>query len=328
MNKFIIRVILIANLLFVTSCTKTESKNDLNIIDKEEIVLPQIDENKENVEENADYDISKKENIGVKNKSPFDIIIIKKDEFGENIVLEKYNYNFSDSKLAGDELQYLIDIDMYFPQISMSNDKDLEYKINEKLKIPLLVFGNDENERITYFENLMRSEIRTIEAVYSSYEILFLSEDYLSINYTGDFGTSPICFMATIDLNTGDFLLLDETFDLDSIVLAIEQGEYELLEGSYNPGFGNGYEDSRKKCYIDSLKNGLNTYRMDKDEFTKYSPNSFSTDGTFLYIYASDDDTLNGYFILKLWLSDITSKIDFSTNSVILKTEMQTRDYK
>lgn len=325
MNKYTVKIIIITNLLILTSCTKTGNGNDLNNTNTEEMRLSQETRDSDKQEVNIQNTSNDNLNIRVRNQSPFDIIIIKKDKFNENILLEKYNYYFADSKLTGDELQYLIDIDVYFPQISMPNDKNLEYRINDKLKIPLLLFGNNENERIKYFEDFSKDGIRNIETVYSSYEILFLSEEYLSINYTGDFiwgnGVSPINFMATIDLNTGTFLLLDEIFDFDSIVSAIERGEYELLEGAYNSGFGNGYEDDRKMMYIESLKNGIDSFKMNKEEFGLYSSNTFTTDGTYLYVYALDDDTLDGYFILKLRLDDITSKIDFHTESNILGRE-------
>ena len=200
----------------------------------------------------------------------------------------------------------LFEVNVNYPQIRFSENNELETAINELLKnVPFSIVTDDgtyESAVRRFDEMLAEGNSISIEVdyeiIHNDNETISVSFDWFSIYYRMQIYSEKL--FVTVDLRTGELVSLEDYADVPALIEKLENKNYEVVEGTYNPGGWKGYEPDIVTDFIEAFKLSLEKKNASPHEYNRYSGTNFCLDRDSLYINFYFYDSLDGYVILKI----------------------------
>lgn len=185
---------------------------------------------------------------------------------------------------------------------------DVQDEINFLLKyIPLSLVGDaffdvDELEQFVLVPisgvNLPFKWSASVE-----YEVLYNNNEVISIVYYGECSDSSKVWVeksyATIEINTGKLTTLENTYDRDLLLASINDGVYDVIDGTYMPDGWDPHDPSIRALFLDALEKELSLETNDT-MYNRHSCQNYGIDADNIYIKFLFSDSLRGYVVLRI----------------------------
>lgn len=167
-----------------------------------------------------------------------------------------------------------------------------------QLQVDSLIRRNEQGENIDLEINV-------------SYQVIRSDNQILSIAFTGYSTFNRInhyVYYLTFDLASGDLISLLDLAEQSTILSNISEGTYSVLEGTYYPGGWQGHESDTKENFYNVIHELIGNF--DQNESSYRELNNVGIDDTGLYFCFDYEDSLEGYVILFIPMSSISSSND------------------
>lgn len=195
------------------------------------------------------------------------------------------------------------DIEVNYPQLFNTLKSGSVEKANILLKdAAFSIYGKTYNEAK---EHLKESEkgIRYESSVMVEYDILQLSDDYISLIFCMDsFGWKAVRYqyLVTIDINNGEYISLTDLEDSLQMERLVESGNFQVMEGTYSELHEDFFHEPEViKRLVKMLKDELKNNKLN-DGFDIVSSQNIGIDEENLYLYLRFDEAFHGYVILRV----------------------------
>lgn len=218
--------------------------------------------------------------------------------------------------LERDNNERFFRIEVKYPQIKNNLSKEINIILKDTA---FSLFERKTSKNAISFLEENKKEKKCSMGAFVDYDILELTDTHISLIFSADVseGSGSIYstqYLATIDLKTGQYILLDKLIDIDQLVSVIQQGNFEIYEGDYNE-LKDGHDIKVIQKFIEKIKNSESTTL--NSDYERDSCQNIGVDKDFLYIYFDFPDSLNGYIILKIPLDNIKLRISLEDETIL-----------
>ncbi len=217
----------------------------------------------------------------------------------DNVEVKREQYAFRKNREDG-SLWYQVEIN--YPQLLNSSESDGIERINALLRdAAFSVYENTYDEAIAYLKELEDGD-RYVASVVNKYDILQLSNDYISILFEVESFSASVHthhYFATIDVNKGEYVGLNDLANRSQLIDLIESGNFEVIEGMYSELHGDYFHQPEViASFVEMLKSELDNHDL-SDGYDNRCQN-IGMDEENLYLHFYYDVSLDGYVLLRV----------------------------